>query len=103
MNIIFKNNKEYLKVSKLSWELYLNIKSPFRNVNKSIAYDCGLKNKQKTWCNSCNTGIGTWNNNCVNIINGVNLNTYKNILTKYRNDHEFYIIEVDRNDNKSTI
>lgn len=103
MNIIFRNTKEYLKINKSSWNEYLNIKSPYRNVDKSEPYNCGLKNKNKIWCNSCNTGIGSWNENCVNIINGLNLKKYENILKKRKNEDDFHIIEIDRNNNKSTI
>ena len=106
-NIIVKNGKELLKVSKSTWKSYLKI----LNSDYSSIYSdtnskkfCGLKNKTSTWCYSCNSDIGYWKNNCAFIISSLNLVKYSYLLdhiSKDENDNIF--IEIDRNDDKKTI
>jgi hypothetical protein len=103
--IIFKNGKEYLTVSKISWNNYLNIMSPNRDIsNKLIKKDCSLKEKYPIWCDNCNTGIGSWSNSCTNIINSINLLKYSELFKKDENNSKNIHIEIDRNDkNNNTI
>ncbi len=110
--IIFKNGKEYLKISKNSWNNYLKITNPNSHefdIKNSEKY-CGLKEKYSNYCFTCNSEIGNWSNNCNFIINTINLNKYSYILNiKDKNDEndeieeniETVIIEIDRNDNNN--
>lgn len=102
-NIILKNGKEYLKISHKTWKNYLDEVAPFRKYDINILH-CSLKDKNVFWCNTCNTGIGSWKNSCVHIISSLNLVKYEDILKEEKVDkNNFYEIEIDRNDNKSTI
>jgi len=104
--IFVRNGKEYVKVASKNWNNYLNIVSPYRKMDKSIKNRCALKEKELLWCDTCNRGIGSWNNSCVNIITSLNYVKYENVLKSYDKRDElnfFYEIELDRNDDKSTI
>jgi hypothetical protein len=103
--IFIRRGKEYLKVPNKNWNNYLNIVSPHRKTDKSIKNRCALKEKELLWCDTCNTGIGSWKNSCVNVITSLNYVKYENILKLDDNDdvNFFYEIELDRNDDKSTI
>lgn len=104
-NIFFKNGKEYLRISKKNWNNYLNIVSPYRKSDNNIL-ECSLRDKNSFWCNTCNVGIGSFTNSCVNIISSINLQKYENILNDINDSDEnieFYVIKIDRNDNNSTI
>lgn len=107
-NIVFKNGKEFLKVSKNCWNSYLRcINNEYssiysdRNVSSSF---CGLKNKYSSWCYSCNSHIGSWKNNCAFIITSINLVKYSYLLKNTSKDEDDNVfIEIDRNDDKKTI
>ena len=101
-NIFFKNGNEYLRISKKNWNSYLNIFSPHRKSDNNIL-KCSLRDKNSFWCDTCNTGIGSFTNSCVNIISSINLQKYENILKDDIENNEFYIIKIDRNDNNGTI
>ena len=98
-NIIVKNGKSYLKISKEKWNLYLNKFSPFRSYDNNLT-DCGLKNKNLIRCNVCNQDIGYWTNSCVNIISNINLQRNIDMLLEKDNlkSNNFYEIEIDKND-----
>lgn len=99
------NGKEILKVSKKNWNSYLNIVSPFRKADKSYM-NCSLKDrKDLMWCDTCNTSLGNFSKSCVNTITSLNLQKYSSVLFKDFNNHkdDYYEIDVDRNDNNSTI
>jgi hypothetical protein len=101
--IVIKNNKEYLKVSVNVWNNYLNKVSTYRITDRSII-NCSLKNNKKSWCESCNSGIGNFTNSCVNIITSINLLRYEHLLfskSKVSDYKEFYLIDIDRNDNNN--
>ena len=105
--LLFRQGKEFLKISKKSWLAYLQVinKDYYDNSLKSEKY-CGLKNKYSNYCYACNSQIGNWNNNCSYIINTLNLKKYDYILLNKNNNEnkEFVFIEVDRNDsNNNTI
>ena len=102
-HIFIKNGKEFIRVNRTNWEQYLDIVSPFRTVNYG-EYNCSLRQKT-SWCDNCNTGIGSYKNACVNIISSLNLQKYEKILTKNNKDSnsKVFEIEIDRNDNKGTI
>jgi len=103
--LISRNGKEILKVSKKNWNSYLNIISPFRKADKSYM-NCSLKDrKDLMWCDTCNTGIGNLSNSCVNTIASLNLQKYSTVLFKDFNDlqDDYYEIDIDRNDDNSTI
>jgi hypothetical protein len=102
LNIFTRNGKEYLKVGKNVWKNYLNEVAPFRKYDINIL-SCSLRNKHVFWCTTCNTGIGSWSNSCVHIITSLNLQRHEDILKEDRKDVEFYEIEIDRNNDKSTI
>lgn len=93
--------KEFIKILKSNWHNYLNIVSKNRLCDKSYADKCSLNIKDSIWCPSCNTGIGSWSNSCVNKITGLNFEKYKNILNSTSNN--FYEIEIDRNDDKISL
>ena len=103
--LVFRNGKEFLKVSKSSWNTYLNLMSPARIADKSD--NCELSNNYiwKNKCSTCNAIIGNFGNSCVNKITSLNLQNHYRILSKdsEKEMKEFYFIEVDRNNNKSTI
>lgn len=104
--MIVRNGKEYLKVASKNWNNYLNIVSPYRQTDKSIKNRCALKEKELLWCDTCNRGIGSWSNSCVNIITSLNYVKYESVLKSHINSDDvnfFYEIELDRNDDKSTI
>jgi hypothetical protein len=102
-NIIFRNGKEYLKIGHKKWNTYLNEVAPYRKYDINIK-KCSLRDKNVFWCNTCNTGIGSWKNSCVHIISSLNLVRYSDILREEEIDeNNHYEIEIDRNDNKSTI
>jgi hypothetical protein len=104
-HIFFKNGKEYLRVSNKNWNNYLNQVSPDRLSNTSD-FKCALKDKKYLWCNTCNTELGNLTNSCVNIISSLNLQKHSNILFKdfeKLENEKYYEIEIDRNDNNSTI
>ena len=103
-NIFFKNGKEYLRVSCKNWNNYLNIVSPLRTTDKSF-YNCALKDKKYNLeCYTCNKPLGSLTNSCVNIITGYNLQKYSKIIFKdFQNLQKYHEIEIDRNDNNSTI
>ena len=104
--IVRRHGKEYLKVASKNWNNYLNIVSPYRKTDKSVKNRCALKEKELLWCDTCNRGIGSWTNSCVNIITSLNYVRYENILKSEGNNDDvsfFYEIELDRNDDKSTI
>jgi hypothetical protein len=98
-----KAGKEFIKFSKTNWNNYLNIVSKNRLCDKSFADKCSLNIKNSVWCTSCNTGIGSWSNSCVNKITGLNYEKYKNILKDNEKDINFYEIEIDRNDDKISL
>jgi len=102
--LVFRNGKEFLRVSKKNWNSYLNIVSPNRSNDKSFI-NCSLKDrKDLMWCDTCNTGIGNLSNSCVNMITSINLQKYSSVLFKdFEEIYDFYEIDVDRNDNNSTI
>lgn len=106
-NIVIKNGKEFLKVSKNCWNNYLrsiNIEYCSIYSDRNAINFCGLKNKYSSWCYSCNSHIGTWNNNCAFIINSINLVKYSYLLENISDDETNNIlIEIDRNDDKKTI
>jgi len=102
--IVFKNGKEFLKVSKPTWEKYLDNVSPYRNKNISLQYfNCAIKNKDHMWCYTCNTGIGNWLNSCNFVISSLNLQKYSHIFENDKDCKDKILIEVDRNDDKKTI
>lgn len=108
LSIISKNGKEYLKIARKSWKSYLDIKSPHRYYDYN-ALQCSFDNKKDAWCNTCNSGIGSWSDACVNTITSLNLKKYENILKENKTEHKilkdyhFYEIEIYRNDKNGTI
>ena len=103
--LVFRNGKEFLKVSKNNWNTYLNLMSPARIADKSDN-NCELSDNYpwKNKCDTCNAVIGNFGNSCVNKITSINLQNHYHILSKDSEKmKEFYFIEVDRNNNKSTI
>lgn len=103
--IIIKNGKEFLKVSKPTWQKYLDHVSPYRNKyrDNGLPYlDCGLKTKYYMWCDTCNTSIGYWSNSCNFIISSINLQKYSDIFKEDELKNEIHV-EIDRNDDKKTI
>jgi len=106
-NIVSKNGKEFLKISKKYWNSYLRvINNEYSSIysEKDAVNFCGLKNKYSSWCYSCNSSIGNWNNNCAFIINSINLVKYSYLLEHISDDETNNIfIEIDRNDDKKTI
>jgi hypothetical protein len=106
VKIIINNGKEYLKVSKKSWNIYMKfINNDYNTIfseENSKKY-CGLKNKYSNWCYSCNSTIGTWKNNCIFIISPTNLIKYSDFLNKVEDKDENILIEIDRNDDNKTI
>jgi hypothetical protein len=103
--LTLRNGKEILKVSKKNWNLYLNIVSPYRKADKSYM-NCSLKDrKDLMWCDTCNTAIGNFSKSCVNTITSLNLQKYSTVLFKDFNEmkDDYHEIDVDRNDNNSTI
>ena len=103
LSIISKNGKEYLKVARKSWKTYLDIKSPNRYYDYNIMR-CSFDDKKNAWCNTCNSGIGSWSDTCVNTITSLNLKKYEDILSKTDNkDYHNYEIEIYRNDKNGTI
>ena len=103
--LTIRNGKEILKVSKKNWKSYLNIVSPFRKADKSFM-NCALKDrKYLMWCETCNTGLGNLSNSCVNTITSINLQKYSSVLFENKTDNSdnYYEIDIDRNDNNSTI
>jgi len=102
--LITRNGKEFLKISKRNWNSYLNIVSPCRTIDKSFL-NCALKDrKELLWCDTCNVGLGSLTNSCVNVITSLNLNKYSYVLFKDDdNDKESYNIDIDRNENNNTI
>ena len=107
-SIISKNGREILRVSKHNWNNYLNLTSQNRIVDNSDS-DCCLKDiKNSVWCGTCNTIIGNFGNSCVNVISSINLSLYSDIIFKDSGkgsgkDSEYYDIDIDRNENNSTI
>jgi len=101
-NIFLKNGNEYLRISKNKWNNYLNHVSPHRKSDHNIL-KCSLRDKSSFWCDTCNTGIGSFTNSCVNIISSINLQKYQNILKDEDDNNEFYVIKIDRNDDNGTI
>jgi len=104
-NIINKNGKQYLKVTYYNWNKYLNIVSPHRKSDKNILC-CGLLDKNKRlWCDTCNTGIGSWSNACVNMITSINLQKYSHVFCEDIKDVDldFHLVKIDNNDDNSTI
>ena len=102
-NIIVKNGKSYLKVSKNNWNLYLNKFSPNRSFDNNLL-GCGLKNKNLNRCLVCNKDIGDWSYSCVNIISTLNLHKNSDMFTNdILKNNDFYEIEIDKNDDSSTI
>ena len=103
--LVFRNGKEFLRVSKNNWNSYLNITSPNRIIDKSFINCCLKDRKDLMWCDTCNVGIGNLSNSCVNTITSINLQKYTSVLFKdfEKGLTEFYEIDVDRNDNNSTI
>lgn len=104
--LFFKNGKEFVRISKTNWKNYLDIVSKYRISDKSY-FDCVLKDRvNDTWCATCNAGIGSFNNRCVNKITNTNIQKYSSILFKefleIKNE-EYYEIEINRNENDSTI
>jgi hypothetical protein len=106
LSIISKNGKEYLKVARKSWKSYLDIKSPHRYYDYNIT-QCSFDNKKDAWCNTCNSGIGSWSESCVNTITSLNLKKYEDILKKKdeenKKEYHYYEIEIYRNDKNGTI
>jgi hypothetical protein len=106
LSIISKNGKEYLKVARKSWKTYLDIKSPHRYYDYN-ALQCSFDNKKDAWCNTCNSGIGSWSESCVNTITSLNLKKYENILKENKSEDKLkeyhYEIEIYRNDKNGTI
>ena len=103
--LTLRNGKEILKVSKKNWNSYLNIVSPYRKADKSYM-NCSLKDrKDLMWCDTCNTSLGNFSKSCVNTITSLNLQKYSSVLFKDFSNHKdnYYEIDVDRNDNNSTI
>jgi hypothetical protein len=103
-NIINRNGKAYLKVSYANWNNYLNIVSPHRNSDKNVMY-CAFRDKTKTWCDTCDTGIGSWTNSCVNIISSINLQKYSHMFSDgvKDTDFNFHLVKIDGNDDNGTI
>ena len=108
-----KNGKNYIRVSRNALNMYLDIVSPNRrkfddNDNK-IYFSCSLKDKQKIWCDTCNSGIGSWSNACTKVISCINLIKYSEILMKDVDKDEkidtqdFVTVEIDYNDDNKTI
>ena len=104
MNKIYsKNGKDFLRVSKKTWNNYLDIVSPYRNKENNILYyKCGLKNKYM-WCDTCNTPIGNWTKSCNFVISSLNLQEYSNIFKNEDDKKDDIYIEIDRNDDKNTV
>lgn len=104
--IVIKNGKEFLKVSKKNWNSYLNIVSPYRTCDKSFM-DCSLKDrKDLMWCDTCNASLGNFSKSCVNTITSINLQKYSLLFKdseEIKNSDNYYEIDIDRNDNNSTI
>ena len=102
--LTIRNGKEILKVSKKNWNSYLNIVSPYRTTDKSFM-NCSLKDrKDLLWCDTCNTTLGNFSNSCVNTITSINLQKYSSLLFKdFENSDDWHEIDIDRNDNNSTI
>ena len=105
--LTLRNGKEILKVSKKNWNSYLNIVSPYRTCDKSFM-NCSLKDrKDLMWCDTCNTTLGNFSNSCVNTITSINLQTYNSLLFQdskvIAKSDNYYEIDIDRNDNNSTI
>ena len=100
-NIFTKNGKQYFNASKNNWHNYLNHVSKDRKVNKNI-FLCGLKEKNSSWCYSCNKGSSFWSNTCVNVISLINLQKHSNIIFQKNEDTKFYEIEIDVNNRDKT-
>lgn len=104
--IIQRNGKEYLRISENIWKMYLDKVSPYKIVNDNFLNPtlmCALKDKNVMWCETCNTGIGSWSNSCVKKITGINLVRYEDILSKIDLETKNIDIEIDRNDNNKVI
>ena len=103
-SIISKNGREILRVSRNNWNTYLNLTSPNRTTDNSNT-NCSLKDRKDTiWCETCNTVIGNFGNSCVNVISSINLSVYSSTIFKDSDkDEEYYDIDIDRNQNNSTI
>lgn len=95
-----------MKVNRVNWNNYLNIVSPHRRLERNVQNRCALKEKHLLWCDNCNSGIGSWTNSCVNIITSLNYVKHEDVLKKDSDGSEcgdYMEIELDRNDDKSTI
>ena len=104
--LITRNGKEFLKVSKKKWNLYLNIVSPHRKYDKSFMNCCLKDRKDLMWCDTCNTTLGNFSNSCVNTITSINLQKYSLLFKdseEIKNSDNYYEIDIDINDNNSTI
>jgi len=99
LSIFSKNGKNYVKISRKSWKSYLDIKSPHRYYDYN-ALECS----KNVWCATCNSGLGSWSETCVNKITNFNLQKYQNILSKRdekdEKDYHFYEIEIHENEPK---
>lgn len=103
-----KNGKNYIRVSRNALNMYLDIVSPnrrkFDDIDNKIYFSCSLKDKQKMWCDICNSGIGSWTNACTKVISCINVVKYSEILMKIKeSDDEILDVEIDCNDDKKTI
>jgi hypothetical protein len=104
--IIQRNGKEYLRISENIWKFYLDKVSPYKIINDNFLNPtliCALKDKNIMWCDTCNTGIGSWTNSCVKKITSINLIRYQDILLKNDLETKIIDIEIDRNDNNKVI
>ena len=99
LSVFSKNGKKYVNISRKSWKSYLDIKSPHRYYDYNT-----LECSKNVWCATCNSGLGSWSETCVNKITNFNLQKYQNILSKRdekdEKDYHFYEIEIHENEPK---
>ena len=108
MSVFLNNGKKYLRVSVYNFNKYLDIVSPYRikNFDNKIFLPCSLKDSKKMWCDTCNSGIGSWTNSCIKTISSINVVKYSEILKKVDDEKDinnYTTVEIDCNDDNQTI